>query len=300
VHTKTAHKEQPVICLQHMEEKFGGLTVQKKGRVRTQHGVPTNQLADMDGLNVCRRQPRPWYMGAEDKFIAKYQQHMEEQFTVLGDQIKALATQISNLCGHNEIGSRNPFTERRTHGHQHLVQAYANRWVSRFKLDTLEFQGCLQPKGFIVTEKLEKFDKKKVTREAVKIMSQSVKDEGDGFVEEDCSVDLASPPIYDTYPDKDVSSVHQVDFLGVNAILLETFNQSCDEIYGVETTFLSKSEGVFVSSLGIFIAYGKGEAQEKYDKSIWQNGVWGIHDKHQGMSMMKSVTFIMGCGLVVI
>jgi hypothetical protein len=148
--------------------------------------------------------------------------------------------------------------------------------------------------------KLEKFDKKKVPREVAKIMSQSVKDEGDGFVEEDCSIDLASPPIYDTYPDKDVSSVHQVNFFGVNAILLETFNQSCDEIYGVETTFLSKSEGVFVSSLGIFIAYGKGEAQEKYDKFTWQSGVWGIHDKHQGMSMMKSVTFIMGCGLVVI
>jgi hypothetical protein len=115
-YTKTTRKEQLAIRLRHMEEKFGGLTVRKKGRARTQHGVPTNQLADMDGPNICRRQPRPWYMGAEDKFIAKYQQHMEEQFTVLGDQIKALATQISNLCGHNEIGTRNPFTEHRMQG----------------------------------------------------------------------------------------------------------------------------------------------------------------------------------------
>jgi hypothetical protein len=82
--------------------------------------------------------------------------------------------------------------------------------------------------------------------------------------------------------------------------LSKTFNQSCDEIYGAETTFLSKSEGVFVSSLGILMAYMKGEAQEKHDKSTGQSGMWGFHDKHQGMSMMKSVTFIMGCGLVII
>jgi hypothetical protein len=88
VHTKTAHKEQPVIRLWHMEEKFGGLTVRKKGCARTQHGVPTDHLADMDGLNIRRRQPRPWYTGAEDKLIAAYRRHME-QLTVLGDQIKA-------------------------------------------------------------------------------------------------------------------------------------------------------------------------------------------------------------------
>jgi hypothetical protein len=32
---KTARKKQPTIRLRHMEEKFGGLTVPKKGRVRT-------------------------------------------------------------------------------------------------------------------------------------------------------------------------------------------------------------------------------------------------------------------------
>jgi hypothetical protein len=68
----------------------------------------------------------------------------------------------------------------------------------------------------------------------------------------------------------------------------------------VKTTFLSKSEGFFVSSLRILMAYGKGEAQEKHNKSTLQSGVWGFHDKHRGMSMMKSLTFIMGCGLVVI
>jgi hypothetical protein len=102
------------------------------------------------------------------------------------------------------------------------------------------------------------------------------------------------------YPDEDVSSIYQVDFLGVDAILSKTFNQSCDEIYGAETTFLSKSAGVFVSSLGILMAYRKGEAQKKHDKSTWKSDVWGFHDKHQGMSIMKSVMFIMGYGLVVI
>jgi hypothetical protein len=59
MHTKITRKEQPVIRLRHMEEKFGGLTVRKKGCVRTQHRVPTNHLADMDDPNIRRRQPRP-------------------------------------------------------------------------------------------------------------------------------------------------------------------------------------------------------------------------------------------------
>jgi hypothetical protein len=159
----------------------------------------------------------------------------------------------------------------------------------------------LQPKEFIVTKKkIEKIGKKKVLREAVEIRSQLVEEKEDGFIEEDCSIDWASPPIYDTYPDEEVSSIHQVDFLGVDVNLSKTFNQSCDEIYGAETTFLSKSEGVFVSSLGILMAYRKGKAQEKHDKSTRRSGPWGFHDKHQGMSMMKSVTFIMRCGLVII
>ena len=103
-------------------------------------------------------------------------------------------------------------------------------------------------------------------------------EEEDGFVEEDCLVDWASPPIYDAYPDKKVSSIHQVlvdcpkrevfdlevDFLGVDAVLSRTFNESIDEIYEAETTFLSKSEGIFVNSLGILMAYGTCEAHQVY------------------------------------
>jgi hypothetical protein len=93
-----------------------------------------------------------------------------------------------------------------------------------------------------------------------------VEEDEDGFIEEDCSVDWASPPIYDTYPNKELSSICQVDFLGVDAILSKTFNQSCDEIYRAKTTFLSLSER-FVSSLGIFMAYQKVKAQEEHNKS---------------------------------
>jgi hypothetical protein len=71
VHMKTARKKQPAIRLRHMEEKFGGLTVPKKRCARTQHGVPANQLADMDGPNIRRRQPRLRYVGAEDKLITE-------------------------------------------------------------------------------------------------------------------------------------------------------------------------------------------------------------------------------------
>jgi hypothetical protein len=55
VHMKTARKEQLVICLRHMGERFGGLTMPKKGRARTQHRVPTDHLVDMDGPNIHLR-----------------------------------------------------------------------------------------------------------------------------------------------------------------------------------------------------------------------------------------------------
>jgi hypothetical protein len=62
-HTKTTYKEQPAICLWHMDERFGSVTVPKKGRVRTQHRVLIDHLAKMDGPNIRCYQPRPWYTG---------------------------------------------------------------------------------------------------------------------------------------------------------------------------------------------------------------------------------------------
>jgi hypothetical protein len=71
VRTEAAHKKQPSIHLWHLEEKFGGRTMQKKGRARTQHGVPTDHLASMDGLNIRRHQPRPRYAWVENKFVVE-------------------------------------------------------------------------------------------------------------------------------------------------------------------------------------------------------------------------------------
>jgi hypothetical protein len=88
-------------------------------------------------------------MEAKDKFIAETQRHMEEQFMVLGDQIKAFTTQLSNMGDHNWDGSRDLFAERGTHGHQHRAQAHANQWGNRFKLNIPEFQGDLQLEEFL-------------------------------------------------------------------------------------------------------------------------------------------------------
>jgi hypothetical protein len=104
-----------------------------------------------------------------------------------------------------------------------IAQAHAHRRVNRFKLDKPEFQGYLQHEEFLVTKKVEKIDKK-VPREAAEIRSQSIVEEEDGFIEKCYLVDWASPPIYDTYPDEETGSIHQVDFLGVDAILSRTFN----------------------------------------------------------------------------
>jgi hypothetical protein len=119
-HTETARKEQPAIRLRHM------------GR----------------GPNDCRRQPRPQFAVAEGKTKAETRQYKEDQFRALEDRCEASPTQISNLYGHNEYGSRNPSAERRTHGRQHHAQAHATRWVDGFKLDFPEFPGVLQPSEF--------------------------------------------------------------------------------------------------------------------------------------------------------
>jgi hypothetical protein len=57
-----------------------------------------------------------------------------------------------------------------------------------------------------------------------------------------------------------VEPIDYVDFIGINAILLDYSGKSCDEIHMVEKTFCSKIEKVFVSSLGILMACGKSKA----------------------------------------
>ena len=57
VHTKTAYKEQPAICLRHMS----------------------------GGLDSFRHQPRPWLTEVEGKFITERWQYKEDQFRVMRD-----------------------------------------------------------------------------------------------------------------------------------------------------------------------------------------------------------------------
>jgi hypothetical protein len=95
-------------------------------------------------------------------------------FRALEDQIETSPTQISNLCHQNGNGSRNPSAERRTHEHQHHAQAHATRWVDGFKLDTLEFHSCLQPKEFMVVGKNRKFSQKEIPKK----MAEMVPKEG--------------------------------------------------------------------------------------------------------------------------
>ena len=68
----------------------------------------------------------------------------------------------------------------------------------------------------------------------------------------------------------------------------------------METTFLSKSEWIFVSSLRILIACGKGKARQGHDKPTWQGKAHGLQYKCGGVFMNKANMFIMGYDLVVI
>jgi hypothetical protein len=121
VHTETTRKEQPAIHLRHVS----------------------------GGSNSCRRQPKPRFAEAEDKSIAEHWQHKEYQFQAMEDHIEDLTTQLSNLRGHKEGGSRNPCTKHRVQGCQHLAQAPTNQWVSRFELKIPKFRGYQEPKEFL-------------------------------------------------------------------------------------------------------------------------------------------------------
>ena len=113
------------------------------------------------GPNSCCREPRPRLAEVEGKFNAELWQYKGDRFRALENQLETSPTRISNSCRYNENGSRNPSAECKTHGRQHHAQAHAIWWVDGFRLDTPEFQSCLQPKEFMVAKKKKKIHKKK-------------------------------------------------------------------------------------------------------------------------------------------
>ena len=99
------------------------------------HGVPTDHLAEMGGLNVRRYQLRPRYTRVENKFIVE--------------------SELVNLFARRRVSRKFP-----------TAQAHAILQEASIKLDITGFQGCVQPKESFVKEKIEKSSKKKVPREA--------------------------------------------------------------------------------------------------------------------------------------
>jgi hypothetical protein len=64
---------------------------------------------------------------------------------------------------------------------------------------------------------------------------------------------------------------------------------------------LSKSDGVIASSLKIFMAYRKDKARKKHDKpDIWRGDVRGIQDNHHSLPMIRGITCIVVCCLIMI
>jgi hypothetical protein len=94
--------------------------------------------------------------------------------------------------------------------------------------------------------------------------------------------------------------VEYVDFLGVEDILSSP-NNDVDDFYTDEENYLFIREVTANSFLSIFMTRGRKKEQKKYGKSkVLPISVWGVHDKHQGIMLMGSVTLISGCCLVLI
>jgi hypothetical protein len=102
----------------------------------TQHGVPTDHLADIDGPNVRHHQPRLWYAGAKNKFIAESRQHIEGEICGYGGLNRSSDHYPVIQHGWSQLrwGSGDPSAEHGMHKHQHHARAHSNKWEIGFKL----------------------------------------------------------------------------------------------------------------------------------------------------------------------
>jgi hypothetical protein len=98
----------------------------------------------------------------------------------------------------------------------------------------------------------------------------------------------------------DYKEVEYVDFLGIEDIL-NSPNNDVVEFYMDEENYMFIREVTANPFMSIFMARGREKEQEKDGKSEeLTSGVWGAHDRYQDIPMMKSVTIILGCCIVLI
>jgi hypothetical protein len=118
----------------------------------------------------------------------------------------------------------------------------------------------------------------------------------DGIADEDGQLEDEEP----TDDIADYKEVEYVDFLGVEDIL-NSPNNDVDEFYTDKENYMFIREVTADPFMSIFMASGREKEQEKYGKfEELTSGVWGVHDRHQGIPMMRSVTLILKCCLVLI
>jgi hypothetical protein len=92
-----------------------------------------------------------------------------------------------------------------------------------------------------------------------------------------------------------------IDFLGVDDILSDSHNNDCNEFYIDEKNYMFTRETNADPFLSIFMARGREKEWEKYgNPEGLPSGVWSLHDNHQGIPIMRSVTLILRCCLVLI
>jgi hypothetical protein len=101
-------------------------------------------------------------------------------------------------------------------------------------------------------------------------------------------------------PNFNGEDVDYINFLGIENILNSSHNDY-GEFYADEENYMFIRESVVDPFLSVFMARGRKKERQKNGKSeVLPSGVGGVHDRHQGIQMMRSVTLILGCSLVLI
>jgi hypothetical protein len=101
-------------------------------------------------------------------------------------------------------------------------------------------------------------------------------------------------------PNYNEEEVEYINFLGVEDIL-NSPNNDLGEFYADEKNYMFLREIMVDPFLSIFMARGREKEQEKYGKVEYlPSDVRGFNNKHRDMLMMKSITFIVACCLILI